>query len=206
MSQRFYSLREFRKILGITAQTVRNWDASGKLKPHHVGTNGYRYYSEEQLQKIISNNISGKIAIGYCRLSSKKQKDDLERQVEAFRVYLSNNYKRFDIIQDVGSGIDYNRPGLKRLIQLINDDKISKIIIYNKDQLAYIGFDLIKNFADLHNIQIEIINNEERPDAQELVEDMMQIITLLSCQLQGKSADHAKKLLEEIVKNENLGK
>ncbi|MCR5814009.1 MAG: IS607 family transposase [Desulfovibrio sp.] len=206
MSQRFYSLREFRKILGITAQTVRNWDASGKLKPHHVGANGYRYYSEEQLQKIISNNISGKIAIGYCRLSSKKQKDDLERQVEAFRVYLSNNYKRFDIIQDVGSGIDYNRPGLKRLIQLINDDKISKIIIYNKDQLAYIGFDLIKNFADLHNIQIEIINNEERPDAQELVEDMMQIITLLSCQLQGKSADHAKKLLEEIVKNENLGK
>ena len=88
-------------------------DSSGKLKPHHLGPNGYRYYSENQLQELISNNRIEKTVVGYCRVSSKKQKDDLHRQIEAVKTYISKYYEKFEIIQDIGSGINYNKPGLK---------------------------------------------------------------------------------------------
>ena len=85
---KYYSIREFSKILGVSAQTLRNWDSNGKLKPHHTSSNGYRYYSHEQLNQVMNTkpNLDRKI-IGYCRVSSNKQKDDLERQVESMRMY-----------------------------------------------------------------------------------------------------------------------
>lgn len=76
---KYYSIREFSKILGVSAQTLRNWDKNGKLKPHHTSSNGYRYYSNEDLNQVmdIKPNLDRKI-IGYCRVFSNKQKDDLE--------------------------------------------------------------------------------------------------------------------------------
>lgn len=82
MSQ-YYSINEFSKILNVSAQTLRNWDNNGKLHPHHTSSNGYRYYSHEQLNQVlnIKPNLN-RLVIGYCRVSSNKQEDDLERQVE----------------------------------------------------------------------------------------------------------------------------
>ena len=76
---KYYSINEFSKILGVSAQTLRNWDNNGKLHPHHTSSNGYRYYSHEQLNQVmnIKPNLD-RIVIGYCRVSSNKQKDDLE--------------------------------------------------------------------------------------------------------------------------------
>ena len=80
---KYYSINEFSKILGVSAQTLRNWDKNGKLHPHHTSSNGYRYYSHVQLNQVmnIKPNLN-RIVIGYCRVSSNKQKDDLERQIE----------------------------------------------------------------------------------------------------------------------------
>ena len=143
-----------------------------------------------------------KITIGYCRVSSKKQKDDLERQIEAVKLYISKKYEKFEIIQDIGSGINYNKSGLKKLLELINDEKISRIVVYHKDRLLRFGFELIKNIADMHHVEIEIIDDKEKTDEQELVEDMIQIITVFSCLLHGKRANQTKKLLSEMKKNE----
>lgn len=74
---KYYSISKFSKILGVSPQTLRNWDKNNKLNPHHTSNNGYRYYSHEQLNQVM--NIKPKI--GYCRVSSNKQKDDLQRQL-----------------------------------------------------------------------------------------------------------------------------
>ena len=76
---KYYTINKFSKMLGVTPQTLRNWDRSGKLHPHHTSENGYRYYSENQWQKIAQERPQQKLVIGYCRVSSHKQKDDLER-------------------------------------------------------------------------------------------------------------------------------
>ncbi|MBC5757357.1 recombinase family protein, partial [Blautia sp. BX19] len=85
---KYYSIHEFSKIIGVSAQTLRNWDANGKLHPHHTTVSGYRYYSDEQLNQVINVKPKNRITIGYCRVSSHKQKDDLERQIDNVKTYL----------------------------------------------------------------------------------------------------------------------
>lgn len=139
----------------MSAQTLRNWDKNGKLHPHHTYGNGYRYYSHEQLNQVmnIKPNLD-RIVIGYCRVSSNKQKDDLERQIENVTWYLAAQGKPFE---------------------------------------------LIKYMASLYNCDIEIIDNTEKSEQQELVEDLVQIITGFSCKLQGKRANKARKLVKELI-------
>ena len=85
---KYYSIHEFSKIIGGSAQTLRNWDANGKLHPHHTTVSGYRYYSDEQLNQVLNVKPENRITIGYCRVSSHKQKDDLERQIDNVKTYL----------------------------------------------------------------------------------------------------------------------
>ena len=198
---KFYSIRTFSKILGVTPQTLRNWDRLGKLKPHHTASNGHRYYSQEQLDQITDTQREKRITIGYCRVSSYKQKDDLNRQCENMRTYLLARGKPFRIIQDIGSGINYHNKGLIELIELINDNRVDKVVILYKDRLLRFGAELIEEFANLHNCEIEIIDHAEKTEQQELVEDLIQIITVFSCKLQGKRAHKAKKLIQELTNN-----
>lgn len=197
---KYYSINEFSKILGVSAQTLRNWDANGKLHPHHTSTNGYRYYSHEQLNQVmnVKPNLN-RVTIGYCRVSSHKQKDDLERQIENVRTYLIAKGQPFEIISDIGSGINYKKKGLKELIKLITQNKVEKVVVLYKDRLLRFGFELVEYIASLYNCEIEIMDNTEKPEQQELVEDLIQIITVFSCKLQGKRAGKARKLVKELI-------
>lgn len=200
---KYYTIHEFSKIVGKNPQTLRNWDKNGHLKPHHTGKSGYRYYSEDQIKQVLNIKTSkSKSIIGYCRVSSNKQKDDLGRQIENMQMYLTAQGKPFKIISDIGSGINYSKPGLKELIKLINNSEVSKIVILYKDRLVRFGFELIEYYAKLNSCEIEIIDNTEKTEEQELVEDLIQIVTVFSCRLQGKRANKAKKLIKELVEND----
>lgn len=197
---KYYSINEFSKILGVSAQTLRNWDNNGKLHPHHTSSNGYRYYSHEQLNQVmnVKPNLDREV-IGYCRVSSNKQKDDLQRQIENMKLYLTAQGKPFKIISDIGSGINYKKKGLKELLKLITQNKVEKVVILYKDRLLRFGFELVEYIANLYNCEIEIIDNTEKSEQQELVEDLVQIITVFSCKLQGKRANKARKLVKELI-------
>ena len=203
---KYYSINEFSKILGVSAQTLRNWDNNGKLHPHHTSSNGYRYYSHEQLNQVmnIKPNLNRKI-IGYCRVSSHKQKDDLERQIENMRIYLLSQGKPFEIISDIGSGINYKKKGLKQLLKLITQNKVEKVVVLYKDRLLRFGFELIEYIASLYNCEIEIIDTTKKSEQQELVEDLVQIITVFSCKLQGKRANKARKMIKELIEEGDNG-
>ena len=201
---KYYSINEFSKILGVSAQTLRNWDKNGKRHPHHTSTNGYRYYSHEQLNQVmnVTPNLN-RITIGYCRVSSHKQKDDLERQIENVKLYLTAKGQPFEIISDIGSGINYKKKGLQELIKRITQNQVEKVVVLYKDRLIRFGFELIEYIASLYNCEIEIMDNTEKSEQQELVEDLIQIITVFSCKLQGKRANKARKLVNELIDEEN---
>ena len=196
---KYYSAKTVTKILGVTAQTLRNWDKEGKLKPTYVKSNGYRYYSEESIlaytqERKTKKNLN---VIGYARVSSKNQSDDLERQVNNIKEYLSAKYESFDIITDIGSGINYNKPGLLKLIEKINKKEVDLIVVLYKDRLIRFGFELVEHFANLNNVKIEVLDKVDKNQDQELVEDLVQIITVFSCKIQGKRKSKTKKLMEE---------
>ena len=196
----YISIHKFSKIIGVTPQTLRNWDRSGKLHPHHTVGQGYRYYSEEQLNAILEErNPKPKVVIGYCRVSSAKQKDDLERQVENVRTYLMSQGQPFEIIQDIGSGINYKKKGLQELIRRIHNREVVKVVVLYKDRLLRFGYELFETIAGIYDCPVEIIDNTEKTEQQELVEDLVQIITVFSCKLQGKRANKAKKLIKDLT-------
>ena len=197
---KYYSINKFSKILGVSAQTLRNGNKKGKLHPHHTSSNGYRYYSHEQLNQVmnVKPNLD-RIVIGYCRVSSNKQKDDLERQIENMKLYLTAQGKPFEIISDIGSGIDYKKKGLKELMKRISQNKVDKVVVFYKDRLLRFGFELVEYIASLYDCDIEIIDHTEKTEQQELVEDLVQIITVFSCKLQGKRANKARKLVKELI-------
>lgn len=199
---RYFTINKFSKIVGVTPQTLRNWDKAGKLKPHHTTENGYRYYSEEQLKQVLRTKPKSKTIVGYCRVSSPKQKDDLERQIENVKTYLLAQGKPFEIISDVGSGINCRRKGLLELLDRINQGEVEKVVILYKDRLSRFGFELIEYMVSLHGCEIEIIDNTQKTEQEELVEDLVQIITVFSCKLQGKRAHKARKLIKELVGDE----
>lgn len=201
---KYYSIGEFAKLIGKTEQTLRNWDKNNILKPAYVAPSGFRYYSDEQLNQILGINkvIKSKKVIGYCRVSSQKQKDDLERQVQYVREYMIAKGYQFEIITDIGSGINYNKNGLNKLIDMIVNGEVEKIVVLYKDRLVRFGLELIENICNKYGTTIEIIDNTEKTEEQELVEDLVQIITVFSGKLQGKRANKAKKMIKELTQDD----
>lgn len=202
---KYYSIGEFAKQIGKTIQTLRNWDKKNILKPSHVTQGGTRYYSQEQLNHFLglkSEKQINKKIIGYCRVSSHKQKDDLERQIENVRTYMYAKGYQFEIITDIGSGINYNKKGLNQLIDMVTNSEVEKIVVLYKDRLIRFGYELIENLCNKFGTAIEIIDNTEKTEQQELVEDLVQIITVFSCRLQGKRANKAKKMIRELIEDD----
>ncbi|WAX23273.1 transposase [Staphylococcus phage vB_SauM_VL10] len=193
----YMSIGKFSKEIGVTTQTLRNWHSENKLIPEKITDSGTRYYSQEQLNQY-KGTVKARKTVGYCRVSSKKQDDDLDRQVMDITRYMNNAGYNYQVITDIGSGINYNNKGLNELIKMIVSNEVEKIVVMYKDRLVRFGFELIENICKEFDVSIEIVDNEEKMGQQELVEDLIQIVTVFSCRLQGKRAHKAKKMVGEL--------
>lgn len=195
----YYSIHEFSHKINVTPQTLRNWERNGRLIPHHKSANGYRYYSHAQLLHVLGQDATKeKRVIGYCRVSSAKQKDDLDRQVQNMTSYLSAKGKPFRIITDIGSGLNYNRKGLLEILDSLERNDVEQIVVLYKDRLARYGFELIEHIAKNHGVGIEVMDLTDKSEQQELVEDLIQIITVFSCRLQGRRKKRTQELLSDL--------
>lgn len=205
----YYKITEFAKLIGVTAQTLRNYDNNNTFKPAVISPKGHRLYTKEQLNdfytlktnsiKQLIDDEKQKLNIGYVRVSSRKQKDDLQRQYNLIEQYLLSLGKPFKIIKSIGSGIDYSNPSLELLISEITAGNVNKVFVLYKDRLVRFGFELIKLIAKQHNVEIEVINEYNNTDEEELVTDLIQIITVFSSRLNGErkyKVNKAKELLQ----------
>lgn len=198
----YYSIGKFAKMIGKTPQTLRAWHKEGNLIPAHVTVGGTRYYSQEQLNHFLGftqQKIVNRKVIGYCRVSSNKQKDDLIRQVDNVRTYMLAKGYQFEIIEDIGSGINYSNKGLNKLLDAITNYEVEKVVILCKDRLVRFGFELIETICHKYNCEIEIIDSTEKTEQEELVEDLIQIITNFGNHLKDKRLNKAKKLIKELI-------
>ena len=135
-------------------------------------------------------------------MSSHKQKDDLERQIENVKTYMIAKGYSFDVITDIGSGINYNKKGLNQLIDMITNSEVEKIVILYKDRLLSFGFEMIENLCNKYGTTIEIIDNTENTEENELARDLIQIVTVFSCRLQGKRAKKTKDMIKELLNDD----
>lgn len=204
--EKHYSISEFSELSGISKSTLRRYDNENTFKPAFVSKGGHRRYTETQLFEITQKkkqNIN-KINIGYVRVSSKKQVDDLERQYNLMENYLISKGESFKIIKSIGSSINYNNQSLNELLDLVISGKVNKVFIMYKDRLVRFGFDLLENLFKRYDVDIEIINHQNNTMEEELVTDLIQIMTLFSAKLNGKRKYNLNKFKKEL-ENEQHG-
>ena len=134
---------------------MQRWDNAGKLKAFRTPTNR-RYYTYEQYQKYMGITSSNKKTVIYTRVSTSNQKDDLKNQVEFLKQYVNAKGIIVDtVIEDYGSGLNYNRKQWNKLIDECMTNEISTIILHIKIGLFALGLTGLKNF--LINLELNLL-------------------------------------------------
>ena len=199
------------RLLGVTIQTLRNWDKQGLLKPDEITKGGSRRYKLKSLKNINKNikfSVDGLKTIAYARVSSHDQKDDLIRQVQVLELYCAKAGFNYEVIQDLGSGMNYYKKGLTKLLNLILEGQVKRLVLTHKDRLLRFGAELIFAICEAKEVEVIIINkgDENIKFEEELAKDVLEIITVFSARLYGSRSKKNKKLLEDMqgVINDNL--
>lgn len=192
------SIGQVAELFGVSRQTVRNWCSKDILKAVKT-PGGHRRFDEDEVNKLrgIEESEDKKTVI-YARVSSNDQKDDLARQTAKLKEYcVDNNMQDFEIIKDIGSGINYKKRGIKKLIKEIVCGKIKKIIINYADRLLRFGNDILFQLCNLMGVEVLILNDEEEKNYEKkLVEDVLAILIVYSSKIYGHRA-HKKKQCKE---------
>jgi putative resolvase len=168
--------REAAKVLGVHPNSLRSWANQGKIQVK-LTPGGKRLYDIESFIGIVHATQS----ICYCRVSSIKQRDDLERQV----AYMRERYPTYEVITDIASGLNFKRKGLRSLLERVLRREVCDIVVAYKDRLARFGFDLLKWLVESHGGKIVVLNDVSMSPADELTQDLLAIITIFSCRMHG---------------------
>ena len=199
---KYLTISKAAPLLGVSASTLRRWERCGKIKPERTNGNQRRYkLSQLQLQQDASKrpNHGNKKTILYARVSSHDQKADLERQKQILELYAAAHGWEYEIISDLGSGMNYNKRGLKNLLNMILNTEINRLILTHKDRLLRFGAELIFSLCEAKEIEVIIINKgNESNFEEELAKDVLEIITVFSAKLYGSSSRKNKKLLDDL--------
>jgi putative resolvase len=181
------------RTMGVSACTLRRWAKSGKISSHK-SPSGQRLYKKSEL---LSNGdtISQSLELGtcntsikqsyiYCRVSTRKQKEDLDRQIS----HLQSLYPNHQIVSGIASGINSKRPRICSLLRKSSQDMVNEVVVAQRDRLPRISFDLLEFAFGLHNTKIVVVGSEEATDLYELQQDKLAVITVSICKMQGKRA------------------
>jgi excisionase family DNA binding protein len=188
------------KEINVSKSTLRRWEKEGKITSMRTTGKHRRYDLNEVMNSIKGMKPSNtKLTCCYARVSTYGQKTDLERQRQVLEMYCSAKGYQHVIIEDFGSGLNYNKKGLNKLLEKILNHELDRIVITHKDRLVRFGFEIISKLCSAYNVQLEIINQDENKidDNKEFVNDVLEIITHFSSKLYGKKSNANKKIIEE---------
>src|SRR2546422_517873 len=181
-----YSPKEFGELIGKSVITLQKWDRKGILNAHRSPTNR-RYYTHDQYlayRGVVAQEQG--LTIVYARLSGVAQKPDLVNQINALEVYCNQHTIRVDEwMQDIGSGLNYKRKQFNRLMEMVELGQVRRIVIAHRDRLVRFGFSYFEAFCERHHTKIVVINGESLSPEQELVRDLIAIVTVFSARLHG---------------------
>src|SRR5713226_4049077 len=193
-----YSPKEFGKLIGRTTNTLQKWDREGILKAHRSPTNR-RYYTHDQYLQyrgLVAQEQG--LTIVYARVSGVAQKPDLANQIDALKAYCKQHSIKVDEwMSDIGSGLNYKRKNFLRLMEMIELGQVRRLIIAHRDRLVRFGYEYFEAFCQRHHTELVVINGENLSPEQELVWDLMAIVTAFSARLHGLSS--YRKVLKEAV-------
>ena len=191
-----YKIGQFAKLVRRTPATIRRWEAEGKIAGKRLPS-GHRYYDDADLQAVLGVKPERKLTVVYCRVSSRGQKADLQRQLEAMEMWALGSGTAVDEwITEIGGGMNFKRPQFLKLLDRISSGEVGRLIVAHKDRLVRFGFDLIGHLCESRGCELIVVNQMSLSPEKEMVEDMLAIVHTFSCRLYGMRK-YEKGLREE---------
>jgi len=190
------SVGEVAELKAVSVDTVRRWEREGKIKSIRTD-GGHRRY---KLSDFVEQKLGKTIA--YARVSSHDQKADLDRQDAVLSAYCVSKGWNFEVVRDLGSGMNYRKKGLNKLITALLDGEVARLVINHKDKLLRFGSELIFAICEYHDVEVIILNKKEDATFEEdLASDVLEIITVFSARLYGSRSSKNKKIIENLAKS-----
>ena len=185
--------KEVCQKLGISYRTLQSYVKKGYIQPVILQSGKWRF-REEDVEKLMGIVRKRKVVL-YARVPSNTQKDDLINQVK----YLEENVKEYDqVITDVGSSLNMKRKGFLKLLRMILNNEVSKVVVAYPDILVRFGFEIIEEVCKAHNCELVVLNKEDKTPEKELIEDLISILVSFSEKLQGMRKEKVRKCVEEL--------
>jgi len=185
--------------LGVSITTLRRWEAEGKLVPVHTAGKHRRYDLAKLKPELFRVAQDERRTVAYARVSSHDQKADLERQKQVLELYCARQGWTFEVVADLGSGMNYHKKGLKKLLEALIDGQIGRLVITHKDRLLRFGAELVFSICEAKQVEVVILNQgEDTTFEEDLAKDVLEIITVFSARLYGSRSRKNQKLLEGV--------
>jgi predicted site-specific integrase-resolvase len=198
--ERFVSIGDAARVLGVSITTLRRWESEGRLVPEHTAGRHRRYDLAKLKPELFRLAPDERKTIAYARVSSHDQKGDLERQKQVLELYCAQQGWTFEIMSDLGSGMNYYKKGLKRLLNGILADRVGRLVITHKDRLLRFGAELVFSICEAKRVEVVILNQgEDTTFEEDLAKDVLEIITVFSARLYGSRSRKNKQLLDGIL-------
>lgn len=196
------TIGEASKVLGVSITTLRRWEKEGRLQPDEITPGGHRRYDLMKLRpELFRLQRSDRKTVVYARVSSHDQKEDLERQKQVLEMYCAAQGWTFEVVADLGSGMNYHKKGLKRLLNAILQDEVGRLVMTHKDRLLRFGAELVFAICEAKEVEVVILNQgEDTTFEEDLAKDVLEIITVFSARLYGSRSRKNQKLIEGMKK------
>lgn len=179
----FVPAAKARKHYGVSNSTLRRWADRGRV-PSKRTVGGHRVYG---LSAAVQET---KRRIVYCRVSSGKQKDDLARQISC----MADQYPEHEIVRDIGSGINFKRPGLLSILGSVMQGRVQEVVVASKDRMCRFAFDLLQWIFQRNGAQLLVLHDEDKTPDQDFTEDILAVMQVFSCRWNGKRRYSTGKL------------
>jgi predicted site-specific integrase-resolvase len=175
---------------------------NGKIKAIRT-TGGHRRFDLNQVKAMLDDEKlrDKRVTVIYARVSTSNKKDGLNRQIERLESFCMAKGWEYKTISDIGSGINYNKKGLQKLIEMIISNQVERVVINYKDRLVRFGYELIEKICNLKSVEVIIVSQDENKTfQQETIEDILSIFTVFSAKLYGSRSHKNKKITEYLKK------
>ena len=179
------SVGQVAKLFGVCTKTIRRWCATGRLKVHLRTVGQHRRFRLADLEPLLAIPQDQRKVIGYARVSSHDQKNDLVTQSQRL-----SDWGCDEVIADLGSGLNCKKPGLKRLLSRIHSGQVKTLVLINEDRLLRFGTEVVFWLCRKMGTDVTIL--EKKPDAsfeEELVKDVITLMTVFCARLYGRRSN-----------------
>ena len=200
--QRYVGIGEAAEALGVSIDTLRRWERTGKLTGERT-PGGHRRYDLAKLRPELfrAEEEASRRTIAYARVSSRDQREDLERQKQVLELYCARQGWTFEVVSDLGSGMNYHKKGLKKLLDAIVEGSVGRLVVTHRDRLLRFGAELVFAICEAKGVEVVILNKGEDTSFEEdLAQDVLEIVTVFSARLYGSRSHRNRKLLDGVAR------